>query len=540
MQHYDVQSVDSTAVQVGRHGRFVVELGDDPVELPHDSCVCDLAKKMYRFLNPLTPRRTFDYVMARDFTLDATGGTFPLPSSRKRRLDQMNFTPTMSVEERTHFVASIDAHELPPNILQLYAHRPISEVPSKTHLSFASEDDARLAVAVDRAHKRGTMKTVLDYLYKIRGWGITSHDVGGEPIEDALCVTRIEPYDESLAVVPTSLAMKLMEVVPLASPHLAEATSVWVTCQTMGFYVKIVHFHWRRRGSVLVHKITNASVRLVVSPCSGCTFEFTMDAETEPPWWVHTCSRRIASALQATVFLDMLPLQCRDDVALEPYPKPKEGFDAPCNEVLKAWKKSASAMGVTSPTILRLLVVDRAFDLMTTEDSRFFAKRWRAKNDVKQHLFPLLKERFGTSYANGTVDRVSDDEHFATFSVEDHVGTVVAVFVVVLYACVLEDGRQSCALLVDSFAVSMKAQGKGVGGVVYHELCRGIAAKHSPHHHVVFAQCVRKGDGNNFWWDKLDSSGTARSLMYQAFALDWRKVPVQRPAECTPKSRLYA
>ena len=101
------------------------------------------------------------------------------------------------------------------------------------------------------------------------------------------------------------------------------------------------------------------------------------------------------------------------------------------------------------------------------------------------------------------------------------------------------DGRLACC--IDSFAVSANYQGSGVGHVTFHALLRGVCDRASTAGtpYIVFAQCVRTGDARHFWYDKLDESTVARSLLLQAFQIDAKRIPVQLISQCAPRARDY-
>ena len=149
----------------------------------------------------------------------------------------------------------------------------------------------------------------------------------------------------------------------------------------------------------------------------------------------------------------------------------------------------------------------------------------------------VITDRFGEMYAALSMERVLKDTVTGLYAVYNSDEVCVSAFAVVLYHTY--DGRLACC--IDSFAVSTTHQGSGVGNMTFHAMLRGICDHASPRGatYVVFAQCVRTGDARQFWYDKLDDSTLARSLLLQALHIDSMRIPVQLQSQCAPRAREY-
>jgi hypothetical protein len=142
-------------------------------------------------------------------------------------------------------------------------------------------------------------------------------------------------------------------------------------------------------------------------------------------------------------------------------------------------------------------------------------------------------------YAHNAMQRLLADTVPGVYVVYNADGDCVSMFALVMYRTHANGDRLACC--IDSFAVSSSHQGSGVGNITFHALLRGVCDRASTrgNSYHVFAQCVRTGDARLFWYDKLDESTVARSLLIQAFQNDPGRIPVQATTQCTPRSREY-
>ena len=167
---------------------------------------------------------------------------------------------------------------------------------------------------------------------------------------------------------------------------------------------------------------------------------------------------------------------------------------------------------------------------------RYRVDDMNGKDDVGQ----VFRTELGTGYGNEVVQRVATLPELACYLVEDEAGTVIGAFCVLLFDCILSDGTPSLALMVDTFAVRRKCQGKGYGRLIFYDMVlpfahRRLTAREGSTRFVVFAQCVVARPGSDYWYDKLDDSSEARSLLLQACTRFPEHVNVQGGDCCTPR-----
>jgi len=210
--------------------------------------------------------------------------------------------------------------------------------------------------------------------------------------------------------------------------------------------------------------------------------------------------------------------------------------DRHVRSVIRTWNKSYESRYADAPT---LTSIARVQFMETLTHGNFVAHR--VHTATSQHGIDaesVLVERFGNAYGEAAIRRNLADDVAGLYAVYNtHNRVCVSTFALVMYHTY--DGRLACC--IDSFAVSTNQQGSGVGNVTFHALLRGVcdsaSAVDTPY--IVFAQCVRTGDARHFWYDKLDESTVARSLLLQAFQIDAVRIPVQLISQCTPRERQY-
>jgi len=174
-----------------------------------------------------------------------------------------------------------------------------------------------------------------------------------------------------------------------------------------------------------------------------------------------------------------------------------------------------------------------------TARSGLVMRRVHSAEDLRRTVHVVFEERFGKPYADQMVHRCAADDACGVYAAYD--GTeLVGALAVVLYSSVGSDGTRSVCAMIDSFAVLQSCCGRGHGSAMFHEGVRRLAERHTTAtRYTLFAQCVRTGDGYRFWYDRLDESSLARSLVIQALHVDPTHVPVQAEAQCTPRAREY-
>jgi len=209
--------------------------------------------------------------------------------------------------------------------------------------------------------------------------------------------------------------------------------------------------------------------------------------------------------------------------------------DRHVRSVIRTWNKSYESRYADAPTLTSIACVQ----LVETLTHQGYVAH-RVHTSTSQHgvdAESVLVGRFGDAYGRRAMQRTLADDVAGLYAVYNPHMVCVSTFAVVAYNTY--DGRLACC--IDSFAVSANNQGSGVGNVTFHALLRGVCDRASvagtPY--VVFAQCVRTGDARHFWYDKLDESTVARSLLLQAFQIDASRIPVQLISQCAPRAREY-
>jgi hypothetical protein len=209
--------------------------------------------------------------------------------------------------------------------------------------------------------------------------------------------------------------------------------------------------------------------------------------------------------------------------------------DRHVRSVIRTWNKSYESRYADAPTLTSIACVQ----LVETLIHQGYVAH-RVHTSTSQYGIDaegVLVGRFGNVYGTDAMRRTLADKVAGLYAVYDSDRVCVSTFAIVIYNTF--DGRLACC--VDSFAVSVIHQGSGVGNVTFHALLRGMCDRASvagtPY--IVFAQCVRTGDARHFWYDKLDESTVARSLILQAFHIDPVRVPVQSTSQCAPRAREY-
>jgi len=209
--------------------------------------------------------------------------------------------------------------------------------------------------------------------------------------------------------------------------------------------------------------------------------------------------------------------------------------DRHVRSVIRTWNKSYESRYADAPTLTSIACVQF---METLSHGTFVAHRVHtATSHHGINANGVLVERFGNAYGEGAMRRNLADDVAGLYAVYNSHGVCVSTFALVIYHTY--DGHLACC--IDSFAVSASHQGSGVGSVTFHALLRGVcdhaSAVGTPY--TVFAQCVRTGDARHFWYDKLDESTVARSLLLQAFQIDAGRIPVQLISQCAPRARQY-
>lgn len=200
--------------------------------------------------------------------------------------------------------------------------------------------------------------------------------------------------------------------------------------------------------------------------------------------------------------------------------------------VVEKWSKSANATGLGAPTILQYM------DAPTRKGcgGELKAERKRTRSECMDcGLISILREELGEEYAEEVLCRTLKDDKCGVYAaVRESDQTVVGCFILYFVEVAFVDGKCGCGVMIDSFAVKRSLQGKGLGGRMFHELCRKMI---DSERNVVFAQCLTSKQAKEFWFDKLDDCGMARSLFLQAMNMCSGRVKVH--TNCCAKARIY-
>ncbi len=548
-QAWELYGADSVRAceLVEREDSFEVELGSGQCEPPDDPDVFALAVRMFSSLRTVRPGEVYGYVRSGDFTKNALGTVWQAqtePPKRRRCVDTASEEWSVDSMRR-----SCKMWHISPNVLQRY--QPTEETKeetkeerkeersrrtlghSKMRFSFSCDRVARLAIAVDRYH-RVSPATVLEYICSVskprrRHLASLSLEEGDMlPLSLQGCVDAL-PLEQTVPFQVAHSAMRaLVAQVESADASTPTATRLWARLgqrSILATQVTLVHHEWEGVEGGLRHRVLE-DLRIDFESClGGCTV--CVRYSQQWPWF-------LSSQLQR---LDLRPppeeeeeLPRRTVVSLSPSLAPECGK---AQTVVDKWCKSARACGERGVQLLRVCQLGHD----SVSDGTYTATRHVDLEDVKANTQPTFTDGFGKKYAEELVKKESNHHLFAVYSVKGEDGKVVAAFSVVLYECRLPGGKECYALMIDSFAVRKTSRGNGVGNVAY-ALCRKLVTRLSLAH-VIFAQCVTKGDAALFWMDKLDSTSDARGMMWQAYTLDWGLVPVQAESQCAPRARVF-
>lgn len=114
----------------------------------------------------------------------------------------------------------------------------------------------------------------------------------------------------------------------------------------------------------------------------------------------------------------------------------------------------------------------------------------------------------------------------------------IGCFACALFDCIYSDHTPGVAFLVEAFAVEESVRGKGYGDIIYHKLCRRIAAWHSQRYTVI-AQTLTTAKAKQFWEERLDSTSRARSMMLQLHIMYPQLRILYHGSTCLCKEREY-
>ena len=527
LRHYVTDTVEEAAVAV-RGDRYVVELGDGERMQPPDGRVAALAKRMHGSVAPLTPSAIYQYANGDDWDHDALGRSLveedcdsPPHSPVTQGGDAQDVR--FAIAKLSHVATPLVQRHALDRASPTFGH-PI------TSYDFETPERARLAVAVDRRHRRASAEDVLRCLSRaldapLLKTGITQGD------KLVLRTTEWEPRDEATLEAHTSQWTALVQAVRRKAED-GGATTLWAFYErTSAARVTVVHHHWDVENDScqrLVHRVlSQCELRFCPQALGGGGFVQLRCAQLHDaqwPWWVAKNTRHVDALVTRHAFADE---------RVRPTPTPPTLDERGQRDVVQDWKRHERA--VLAPYLLDVVSLD--FDSVL-HGRGLVARRVADDATRAADAHAIFAEEWGTDYASNALSRCASH----VYAVYENDNACVAAFAVVVYACVFDDGLCGAALMVDSFAVASHKRGGGVGTRAY-LLCRDLAARHAgahPHRrHAVFAQCVRHGKGKKFWERRLDACSAAGALLLQALALDKDRVVVQLRTVCDPRAREY-
>lgn len=338
------------------------------------------------------------------------------------------------------------------------------------------------------------------------------------------------------------------EIVPCFYTNVA----AWISGNIV--VVTVVHHHWKVETRTRIAHSKTPSFRLDLVAYSLCCNSVVLTREdTSPrPTWISRISveadplvsRLLSGDCVVEGSLPSLPPLSNPPLPpvppLPPLPLPptslpesREGLCKRARITLDVWRKSSATKDLDSPTLTRLIHPMTSFrsgDLLSLRKTSY---------DDCSEARSILANEFGEKYSDDVVSSSLPDSMCGLYEVfrgEE----VVSCFVAYTFEASFSDGRVGSAFMIDSFAVPKRLQGQGIGGKVFHGLCRGIAREAAGEigRHAVFAQCLTSKKTKDFWYDKLDDSSMARSLLHQAYIMYPERVNIH-PC-CCARGRIYS
>lgn len=527
--------------------QFVIFLGGDDAHVRvTDPRVLQLARAIYRRHSPYDPLTTYQHTMNRDASI-------PHPTFDGNAPGQ---EPLNSLELLRFRDACL--HHFPADLVAAFSEDLEKQCTTdmvvgdrRRAFAFTQESDAKFAITHDAAYRKVTGSGVVAFLVRCLSHPLKRLGMQGdalpcmEPTPVETLASIMEGKDDGF-VSGFGHWMQLTENINAGS--LKPPTRTTVIHGDAAVVLTIVHHHWQViEPTVLSHRlIVNCTLYVMPNALYGghIFWEYTRSNHDQWPWWASTVTMQIDRTLLTIVTRKELIRRIRQRPSLDMVVLPD--LHLPDNKrlrtVIDKWTKSAHSMGTSTPYLCRLLSLPESFSY-----GNFSARRLANKEDcVTSGLFTIFKDEFGAEYTNGVLERTLADDMAAVYIVERDVadgdgGQPVAAFVLLLYEAVFYDGGVGTACMIDSFAVKHTVQGQGIGGQVFHKLCRGIAKYQSRTdlytRHVMFAQCLTTKRPRDFWVDKLDDSGMARALLLQASIMSPERIPIH--ANCCARGRIY-
>lgn len=438
-------------------------------------------------------------------------------------------SPATAIHETCddHRVLSSSIHDLCPTVVQNSWCDNASHRWFRGVYTFDDPRHARLATCVSShifCHQRATLEIISDALDRYRTHDLTMHHAS----ED--CNVSSGTWDDLRNAVSNSVG-HIVSLVVISRVHRSAFTCVVSSHEWMLMEDDNMVLHHRGRLSVLlryVRQTFGGVVALEVEESDEWWPPFLLENRTVPP----SMFPSLCSSSPCTISLreDICCRRKRSSIDVDELTS-----DRHVRSVIRTWNKSYESRYADTPTLTSIVCVQ----LVETLTHQGYVAH-RVHTSTSQHgvdAESVLVGRFGDAYGRGAMQRTLADDVTGLYAVYDTQGVCVSTFAIVIYNTY--DGRLACC--IDSFAVSANHQGSGVGNVTFHALLRGVCDRAcvAGMPYIVFAQCVRTGDARHFWYDKLDESTLARSLLLQAFQIDASRIPVQLISQCAPRAREY-
>lgn len=509
-------------------GRVRLVLGDGERELPVDDDVARLCLAMHHAVCPMSPHAIYRCVV--DGVEPPLDATFPRTRARS--------TPPPEDEDDEALLMRL--WDVPSTLVTYYwdgVRSPTFGHP-RAVLRFETRAEARVAQDLDRRYNVGTADDV---------WALLCHATPTTRLRRGLLHEHVLPQatldpDVDPGVAGCVTSGEWTAVTRGDRP----STALHVTWRGRLHRATIAHHEWRGEEhdpTVLAHRalaLQGWTLRYVRHAPHGGHVQLDGPTDDDDVWpsWLSEQSHRLPPCESGATVVVVLPSDAR--LLAKRHVAPEDVHcDARCRKVVARWSKSQRAPCVDASFLLSPLplVDDRGCPLTARSGLRML--RVRAAEDLRCTAHIVFTNRFGRPYADEMVARCADDDACGVYAAYD--GTeLVGAFAVVLYSSISADGTRSVCAMIDSFAVLEGCCGRGHGDAMFHEGVRRLTERHTTAaRYTLFAQCVRSGDGYRFWYDRLDESSLARSLVIQALHVDPAHVPVQSEAQCTPRAREY-
>ena len=547
MQYYNINAVDRSRVSTSQDAtHFVVELGGGQRETPHDPAMRSLCLRMYSTVCPPSPVDIFLNANADHFETDICGREFggcprSVVCSPVKKGSETDFR--LTIARICHVGLSVVQSFVDCAEAESFGFE-------RTSFSFNTLERALLAMAIEDMCTLATADDVLRCISNSFDNPLTRHGIVVEAPMQQTMILEAQHLDVDMVSIATSAwrALVAMSNVVSGIGCIGTACHIWVFYKAAHMHsavdITFVEHHWRvsdTNPQELRHRIHHdCSLEFKPAALSGGVVHLLYPAlHKDWPWWVGSDIKRLPP--------ELLPCEGRPDcgiILILPNTLPVlhmrfEHADKRTRAILEKWKKSA--------------LYDRVcltHDIPFSIDSNI---SWTSSNNCPvcvtrcssltewEEVEAIFCVEFGFAYARDAVERANAAGEFCACCLVHDSDTMVTVgaFSIFQYGCTSQSG-ESLAVLIDTIVVASKMQAKGFGNVLFNQVIRSYAHSTSlDGTYFVFAQCVRKGSAFRFWFDKLDDSSAARSMLVQAYSMHPERIPVQPESQCMPRARMF-